>query len=71
METTIAELTAENFPCCNCVATQPHCYSALEKSIVLLEAIQKKDVEERARQVVIASTSLRVVDMIEVGLEKN
>jgi hypothetical protein len=50
------------------VVTQLHSCSDLQRSIALLEILDKNETEERAQQVVVAFTSLRVIDMIEVSV---
>lgn len=45
---------------------QPHCSRDLDKSVVLLEALDKNETEERVNQVAIAFTCLRVLDIIDV-----
>jgi hypothetical protein len=67
-ETIKARLSAKQYPCCDCVVTQLHSCSDLQRSIALLEILDKNETEERAQQVVVAFTSLRVIDMIEVSV---
>ena len=59
------KLSAKQYPCCDCVDAQPHSCNDLQSTISLLEK-PNKDKGERAEQVVIAFTGLRVIDMIEV-----
>lgn len=61
-----AKLSAKQYPCCDCVDTQPHSCNDLQSSIALLETLDKDKRGERVEQVVIAFTGLRVIDMIEV-----
>ncbi len=63
-----ARLSAKQYPCCDCVVTQLHSCNDLQGSIALLETLDKNETGERVQQVVVAFTSLRVIDMIEVSV---
>jgi hypothetical protein len=51
---------------CDCVVKHPHFYNNLQKSVELLEKLDKSKVEERAKYVLGAYTSLRVFNIIKV-----
>ena len=61
-------LSLKQYPYCRCSIQQPHSYHDLQKSAELLEALDKNEREESAKHAVVASTSLRVFDMIEVRI---